>query len=895
MISLTINGIEVQGKPGSTILEVADANGIRIPRLCHHASLNAIGCCRLCVVDVKPGPPKPVPACTTQIADKMQVTTHTEQIDRYRRELLQLILMNHVLDCPICDKGGECELQNLTRELKIKDQQFQAVKLVPEYDDRSPLIERYPDRCVNCERCIRVCRERVGAGALYFNNRGYRTVVTAGAKTMSCEHCGSCVAVCPTGALIDKGFKYEARAWELDRQAAICSYCGGGCHVVLNTRKGELKRVTSSKDEPVNGILICSRGRFSLDALQHPQRLTEPMIRKNGALEPVSWQEALEFVAGKVRELVKSHGPEAIAGVGSPRSSNEANYLFQKMCRLAIGTPNIDSTASLDHQKLLRAFVQVLGAPEILYGPDSGSAEKKINELRGFQLGLGCLDDLRQADMVLVVGADVKKEMPPYAWAINRGRLEKQLKNLCVVSSRKTRFRSKAQINAYCKPGSSGYVLVGILKAFLADSSIKKGQPLEYAQKQKFHKHLDSIPWTEIEAASGIRMAECRDIALALKEASNPSLILGLDLSGVVGGEDLARYVADLMLVFGRKLKVHLTAEKANTQGCSDMGVAPDWLPGYVSPQDAANIEAAWGKAVPKSNGLSLRETMLAAAGEGPSAIRGLLVLGSDLLASLPDRDLTEKALGNLDLLVCQDVFLNETAARAHCVLPAFGSLETPGTLTSTELRVQAQKGTAFVQGPKPDWAIIQDLSNQLGYAMRYNGAAEIFDEIRRVFPYYDQASFEDLEGEGFWWNRLHLSKLGSTSWKRKLNPSLIPVTPGLPAAAKTNDRYPFMLHIGKSLFQSGTMSRYGWGSSKLEEEGKVWMNPDDALSLGIAEGDRVSVISEKGALSAPVGLDRRVASGVVQATAHFSDLQIHRLTRDGNMASVRIEKVKEG
>lgn len=893
MINLKINGKDVQAKPGMTILQVADANGIRIPRLCYHAALKPIGCCRLCVVEVKPGPPRPSPACTTPVADNMEVITHSEQLDHYRREVLQLLLVNHALDCPICDKAGECELQNLTRELKIDTQPYQAVPLVPKYDDRSPLIERYPDRCVNCERCVRICRDWVGAAALYFDNRGYRTTVTAGAHVMDCEHCGSCVAVCPTGALINDTFKYKARAWELEKQVAICPYCGGGCHIILNTKEGRLKRITSSVTEPVNGIMLCNRGRFSMDILEHPERLTQPLIRKNGSLEPVGWEEAFDFVVDRLRAVIDKHGPEAVAGVGSPRSSNEANYLFQKFCRLAIGTPHIDSAASLDHQNILRALMEGIGAPIITKEPQSEQQEGRIREIHGFPLAVGTLDDLRRADALLILGTDVKKEMTPYGWQINQAQVNNQLKNLMVVGPKKNRFRFQAQLNAYCRPGSSGQVVLGILKVLLSDS--KNKELFEgFRGGEKLSVYLQGIEWAKLEAITGLATSDFQRIAQTLIGAKNPSLIVGEDATGQENSYVIGQYIANLSLIVGKKLKIHLAAEKANTQGCSDMGVSPDWLPGYVSPEKAEQFESVWKKKAPKTRGMNLRDIIGAAAGEGNRPIRGLFVLGSNLLPVLPDRERTEKALEGLEFLVCQEVFLNETAAMADCVLPALTTVETPGTLTNTEMRVQVQKGKAFCEGPKPDWEILQELSNRMGYTMNYAHAAEIFREITQVFPYYDQYPFDKIPEEGFWWQCLHLAKMGSMQWKRKFDPSLEVAVPELTPPPQPSETYPYLLALGKSLFQSGTMSRYGHGATLLEKEGVVRLHPEDAAQLGVSDGEKVTLVTHKGKLDVPVTVDHRVPRGVVQATTHFSDLQIQRITENGNLTPVRIE-VKKG
>ncbi len=891
MITVTINGRALEAQPGMTIMEVADKNGIEIPRLCYHKALSPIGACRICVVEVKPGPPRPVPACTTPVTDKMEVITESERLTHYRRELLQLLLINHPLDCPICDKGGECELQNLTRALKIKEQPYKAARLTPRYDAQSPLIERYPDRCVNCERCVRVCRDRVGAAALYFDNRGYRTAVTAGGPVMDCEFCGSCIAMCPVGAIIDKTFKYSARSWQLEKDVAVCPYCGGGCHLELNLKKGRLKRVTTSFQEPVNGGIICSRGRFGLNIVQEEARLKEPLVRKDGRLTPVSWDEALDFAAEGLRRVLSQHGPKAVAGVGSARATNESNYAFQKFCRAVLGTPHVDATTSLDHQRMIKALVDVLGRPKVTYGSETESLPRVIRGVSGFQLALGTLDDLQKADTVLVLGADVKKEMPPLVWRVNEAQKDKRLRDLLIISSRRTRFRSAAQWNAYCRPGSPGFVVLGLLKALFETGGERLRDFGDFRREGVLRKRLDATEWALVEETTGLDRKDMIYAAQKLLSAERPSLIVGYDLAGLADGYGAMCYVADLLLVLGKKLRLHLTAEKANTQGCSDMGVSPYWLPGYIPFEDAQAVEKLWGRPVPKEAGLPLGRILQEAADQGPEAPKALLVMGTDLLGTHYPRAVVEKALQNVDFLLCQEVFLNETAARAHVVFPAKTAVESEGTLTSGELRVQKQKRRVFVDGPWDDWKIVHELARRLGVDMACSSAENIFKEICALFPHYDQYPFSQMPREGYWWNRMYRAKYGSAGWRRVLDPSLGAVIPWLELPPQPSEAFPMLLMVSRSLFQSGTYGRYGTGARTLEPQGGVWVSPEDAKKLELHEGCTVRLTTAHGTVEAPVGIDRRVPFGVVQASTHFENLPIGRVTDGSGLVPVRVEK----
>ena len=326
MVNLTIDGQAIQAKPGSTILEVAKENGIFIPFLCYHPALKPIGSCRICVVDVKPGPPRPIPACATPVTEGMEVVTNTPRLAALRQELMKLVLINHALECPICDKGGECELQNLTHALAVPTVDLDAVKLPPNPDYVSQMVERHPDRCVTCGRCVRICRDRVGAMAINFTLRGYFTELASGAQPLDCEFCGSCIDICPVGALINKQFKYRARAWEVAKTEIACPFCGGGCTYQVHTKDGRIMRVLNE-----DSVLLCGRGRFGWPVVESDDRLKTPLIKENGKFREASWDEALDLVAAKFKETVEAGGAKAVYGVGSPRATNEANYALPEI------------------------------------------------------------------------------------------------------------------------------------------------------------------------------------------------------------------------------------------------------------------------------------------------------------------------------------------------------------------------------------------------------------------------------------------------------------------------------------------------------------------------------------------------------------------------------------
>jgi formate dehydrogenase alpha subunit len=402
MVNLTIDGRAIQAKPGSTILEVAKENGIFIPFLCYHPALKPIGSCRICVVDVKPGPPRPIPACATTVTEGMEVVTDTPRLAALRQELMKLVLINHALECPICDKGGECELQNITHALGVSTVDLDAVKLPPNPDYVSQMVERHPDRCVTCGRCIHICRDRVGAMAINFTLRGYFTELASGAQPLDCEFCGSCIDICPVGALINKQFKYRARAWEVAKTEMACPFCGGGCTYQVHTKDGKIMRVLNE-----DSVLLCGRGRFGWPVVEADDRLKTPLIKENGKFREASWDEALDLVAAKLKETVETGGAKAVYGIGSPRATNEANYVFQKFFREGLATNQLDNPGRYNYVRAIKAMAEVFGTPK-LEGVEAGSAlvpayhsplvVKEAATGSGFPFVLGKLADLPKAD-----------------------------------------------------------------------------------------------------------------------------------------------------------------------------------------------------------------------------------------------------------------------------------------------------------------------------------------------------------------------------------------------------------------------------------------------------------------------------------------------------------------
>ncbi|MDO8785775.1 MAG: 2Fe-2S iron-sulfur cluster-binding protein [Syntrophales bacterium] len=345
MVKVTIDGREITVEEGATILDAAGPAGIKIPTLCYHKRLNPIGSCRMCVVEIE-GLPHPMTACTTPVAEGIKVVTNSERLQAMRRETLKLMLVNHPLDCPVCDKGGECSLQDMVYEFEIETADYRAEKKAREAIYATPLIRYWPDRCIMCLRCVAACRDIKALGAIDIAGSGFGSSISPINKD-KCESCGECIKVCPTGALTENLSRYKGRTWMVNRVKTTCAYCGCGCQLELNVMNNRVIGITTNDDDEVNRGSLCVKGRFGYEFIGSEERLTKPLIKRDGKFHEAAWDEALDLIAERLTAIKTAAGSDAIAGLSSARCTNEENYLMQKFIRAVIGTNNIDHCARL--------------------------------------------------------------------------------------------------------------------------------------------------------------------------------------------------------------------------------------------------------------------------------------------------------------------------------------------------------------------------------------------------------------------------------------------------------------------------------------------------------------------------------------------------------------------
>lgn len=881
MVNLTIDGKQIQVEEGLTILQAAQAHGIRIPYLCYHPAIKPIGSCRICVVEVKPGPPRPQPACTTRVAEGMEVVTNSERLQHIRRELVKFMLVNHPLDCPWCDKGGECQLQDLTHELGIGEVDYEAIRKPINNDYESNLIERYNTRCVTCGRCVRVCKDRVGASAINFESRGYFTDLGSGQLPLNCEFCGTCIEVCPVGALINKLFKYTARAWEVTPAETICQFCGGGCHYQVHIKDGKVLRVRGqTEDNP----LLCVRGRFGFGVLTAPERVTKPLIKKGGQFVEATWDEALDFAANGLMQVMAKGGASAIYGVGSPRATNETNYLFQKFFRVVLGTNQIDNPGRYNYLRAVEGLAEVFGWPEIEgLDPEVIRGAKPFHSClkltseakgKGFPFVLGDAEKLPQADVVLVIGADVTPEMPPYGWKLLEARQREDFR-LIVANPRKTKFDRYADIRLRYQPGTERAVLLGLMEAVLES---KPGHTPYLAAEgfEEFKERLLKTSLSQVKEISGVSLTDLREAGRLLAEAQAPAIIFGHDLLAQAEGKDNVVAVADLFLLIGQPDKpgsgIYPIAEKNNTRGICEVGVLPNLLPGY-QPLATESFKEVWGKALNQTPGFTLDEALAKLEANAATAPQAFYLMGGDLIRQLPNSQRVLGILQKAKFIIYQGAFMTEAAKLADVFLPVTIHAEVSGTYTNTDGRLRQLAAALPANGPRPGWQIIAALSKRLDYPLEYTSEEDIFREMSRLMPIYAGIR-HDLR-----WPCPQIQ----ARVKGKFVPFAVETT--LPGDG------PYILIVGKTLGHSGSYTTWATGPKTILPAQELRLHPDDAASLGVKNGERVKVTSVQGSVTVPVALAPDLPPGVVFMADHFTDPMANTLTVNSNLCRVTIQK----
>ncbi len=671
MIELVINGKNIQAEPKTTILQAALANGIHIPHLCWDRRLLPYGGCRLCMVEVE-GMRKLLASCSTHVKAGMVVHTETPKLEKARRTVLELLLIHHPLDCPVCDKAGECDLQDLAFKYGPSASRFCDERNHDPECTAAPLIERNTSRCILCGKCVRICKEHQGVGAINLIGRGFKTKVSpAFEETLDCEFCGQCVDACPVGALGTKPYKYRSRVWFMEEQENICPYCSVGCTSVLSLRDGRIIRARGKDGVGVSKGDLCPRGRFGFDFIESQQRLSTPLIRKEGKLEPASWQEALDFVAKRLTEIKEAHGPRTIGALGSERCSVEDNYMLKKFMHLAVGSKNVDSRTRLGYSKQVEALKKTFGIDRLALD----------------------LEAPLKADVLFVLESDLTSTHPVYGLKILAARRDFNA-TLITADPRETKLSRWSSQWLRIRPATGVALVNGIMSALIeGDLYDKKAESVKGFNELREHLKKYTMPMAA--RLTGVPEEAIGQAAGELASAKNPMLLACFGSSENTKGEGTALALMDLAILLGRGPEaLGLPPEFANTMGTQ------------MALEGGTQRETEGGETgLDGEIGLDAGQMLYG------GQMKALFIMGENPMVTFPDTARVTDTLGRLELLVVQDIMLTATAKLAHVVLPASSWGEKEGTFVGMMGKPQKvvkclpETGLAL-----PDWKILRNL-----------------------------------------------------------------------------------------------------------------------------------------------------------------------------------------
>jgi NADH-quinone oxidoreductase subunit G len=774
-VNLTVDGKKVTAPAGTLLIEACKTVGIEVPSFCYYPNLSLCGACRMCLVKIEKMP-KLQTACTTVIGEGMVVTTDSEEIKQARKSTVEILLGNHPLDCPVCDAGGECELQDMTFSYGAAESKFMEAKNHKEEQQWSPVVFFDRPRCILCFRCVRVCGEGMDVWALGVQNRGVSSVIAPNKEDhLECEECGMCIDICPVGALTSGAYRYKTRPWEMKHVGTICTHCGDGCKTTLGVRRAdtgmEIVRGDNRDKSGTNGDFLCIKGRYGFDFANHEDRLTRPLIRQNGKLTPATWEEAFTLIGKTFANVRDTEGGQAIGVIGSTRTTNEEDYLLSKFARVVLKTNNVDHHRTADFPALASAL---RGKPDLTTS----------------------MADVFTAPAILLIGNDPTEQHPLLAWQI-RNNVRLHQARLYAINSNSIKLRRQASSYTQIAPGSEASVV-----SFLAGNDAA-ADTLNSAS-------LNKDGW----------------IALRDKLRSEEKLVI------IFGSELRGEAIADLVK-FGLAIsgvKFVCLADYANSRGAADMGLYPELLPGYHSIAGNTAFHQEWGE-IPQTAGLDL-PGMVEAGKAGK--LKALYVMGSNPIGRLQ----IDPFAFSKSFVVVQDMFLTETALMADVVLPAANAYEKSGTLTNTCGDLQLVKKAGEVTGTKSDFEMIVRIADAMGVDVHklvpfgggthadmgqsrgaQSGEADrhavwlearglepkmspfeptaILDEIQRLVPGYDVSRINLLAG-----NSEHTSLAKS----------------GLGAAHRAESIEP----ANDNLFSSGTLGRYSRALSSVLESHEV-------------------------------------------------------------------------
>ena len=873
-----IDGQPFEFTPGETMLKfIKKHKGEKlVPTLCDTPNLKPFGACRVCSVDValeENGKTKTMASCHTPVANGQYLYTSSEAVKRLRKNIVELVLTDHPLDCLTCEVNGNCELQTVAAEVGIRQVRYPEGEnhLDRTKDTSHPYMRSELSKCINCSRCVRACDEIQGQFVLSMAGRGFDAHIVKGMDQSfmesDCVSCGACAQACPTSAISDIFQSKAITATEKTR--TVCTYCGVGCNLEVSSTSGKVLSIQAPYDAEVNQGHTCLKGRYAFKFYDHPERLRSPLIKRNGKFEEVSWDEVYNYITEKLTYFKSEFGPDSIAGISSSRCTNEENYLMQKFIRAVIGTNNIDGCARVCHAPTALGMQRTFG---------TGAATNSI-------------EDLKYTNAILVIGANPTAAHPVTGAKLKQFAMKKDSVSI-VIDPRKTELAKYANYHLALRPGTNVAVLnmmmYYIIKENLVDSDFIKNRTEGY---EDFEKHLMSIDIDELEKISGVDRNLVREAAIAYASAPNAMSFHGLGVTEHSQGTLAVMQIADLAMLTGNigrpGVGVNPLRGQNNVQGAADMGVQPHQGAGYMDvtiPEVRDKYQQFYGADIPLHVGYKIPE-MFDAAIEGK--LKALWIIGEDVAQTDPNTQKVIKALNAVDLVIVQELFMTETALQADVVLPGASFLEKSGTFTNGERRIQAvRKVVDPIPGAKVDGQIIIDVMNRMGYKQEDYTAEGMLKEISQIVPFFAGVTWENLGKNGKQWPVkpdgegtpiLHLEE-----FKRGLGYFEFNSFEESSELEENSKEFPYILTTNRELehYNCGAMTRRT-GNSEILSDDYLLIHPDDAKSHGIREGDYVCMESARGKIDVKAKITDEVIPGVLSTTFHFPEIMVNNLTSD--------------
>ncbi len=882
-VTVSIDGQSVTVPAGTSVMRASAEAGVAIPKLCATDSLEAFGSCRMCVVDIDGRKGTPA-SCTTPCEDGMVVHTQTPHVAKIRRGVMELYISDHPLDCLTCPANGDCELQDMAGVVGLRDVRYGFEgenHLSAPKDESNPYFTFDASKCIACSRCVRACDEVQGTFALTIAGRGFGSKVSAGAGESfiesECVSCGACVQACPTATLEEKSVIELGMPTRSVK--TTCAYCGVGCSFTAELRGNELVRMVPDKEGGANAGHSCVKGRFAWGYASHPDRVVAPMVREStdDPWREVSWDEAIDYAATRLRAIQGEHGVDSIGGITSSRCTNEEVFVVQKMIRAAFGNNNVDTCARVCHSPTGYGLSQT-------FGTSAGTQD---------------FASVDESDVMMVIGAN-----PTDAHPVFGSRMKKRLREgakLIVVDPRRIALVRTPHVEAthhlQLQPGTNVAVINAISHVVVTEGLVdrtfvaERCDPQAFAAWEEFIRLPENSPELLAEQ-TGVPADEIRQAARLYATAGNAAIYYGLGVTEHSQGSTMVMAIANLAMATGnigrRGVGVNPLRGQNNVQGSCDMGSFPHELPGYRHVSDDTvrqQFEQVWGTELQAVPGLRI-PNMLDAATVGD--FRAIYIQGEDIAQSDPNTAHVVAALAAMDLVIVQDLFLNETARFAHVFLPGTSFLEKDGTFTNAERRINRVRPVMPSRTGMSEWEVTCALGTAMGYPMHYDTSAQIMDEIAALTPTFAGVSFAMLDRVGsVQWPCNAASPLGTPimhedHFVRGLGNFVL--TPYVPTDERTTRKFPLLLTTGRIL------SQYNVGAQTRRTANVIWhaedvldMHESDAQLRGIGEGTWVEVSSRAGTTSMRVRISDDVPAGVVYTTFHHPVSGANIVTTDNS------------